>query len=112
MDVGSRGGYEKHWRQLEPNLRVVGFDASQEECEKLNEEEGSKDVKHYPYALGAENSVRDFQVYRNAASSSFFLPNLDRVARFSDKVALEVRSSHALNLESFDSVADKEDLQF
>jgi FkbM family methyltransferase len=107
-DVGSRKGYENHWQAFIPCLQVIGFEASLEECEKLNKENKDKFVKHLPYALGEREEEKAFHIYKNAPSSSFFYPNEPLVSRFADKTNLSTNTKVVLKISTLDDILEKE----
>jgi len=77
FDVGARGGVGKRWQPFFDKLAVIGFDADQEECYKLNETQFPYDVNFQPYALGVldgENatllSLQTLRFFKTAETES------------------------------------------
>ena len=108
LDVGSRGGYENHWRQFKPELQVLGFEADEDECNRLNIENSAKLESHLPNALGEKNQAGHFYLYKNQPSSSFFPPNDALVQRFADYQNLRIESSIELRTSSLDELLLKQ----
>lgn len=103
VDIGSRGGIERHWRVFGNDLRVLGFDADASECERLNRK-NNRYTKHFPYALGERDGVYPFYKMRNAASCSFYKPNAALVSRFPDHLHLQVERATEIRTTTLDSV--------
>ncbi|HEY6980170.1 hypothetical protein [Reyranella sp.] len=46
VDVGCSGGIDPRWRIFEPNLRILGVDASEAECRRLSATERNADAEY------------------------------------------------------------------
>ena len=66
IDIGCSGGIDPTWRVFGDRLRVLAFDASIEECERLTREETHPDIKYiggfvglpkgHPFAIAAAHA--------------------------------------------------------
>lgn len=52
IDVGCSGGIDPAWRIFGDRLRVLAFDASVDECERLTAAEAHSDIKYLPGFVG------------------------------------------------------------
>jgi FkbM family methyltransferase len=51
VDVGMRGGAHEHWKLLGDQVRFIGFDPDEEECQRINERSSRTQSICYPVAL-------------------------------------------------------------
>ncbi len=72
VDVGCSGGIDPAWRVFGERLRVVAFDASVDECERLTAAEKHPDVK---YLAGFVGLPPDHPFARHAAGKPRFVRN-------------------------------------
>lgn len=82
IDIGARGGAGKEWQVYRDQHRVIGFDADEKECKRLNES-ASDYERYYPVALSSMRGKRKFYVHaRHTPTSSFFDSDASFLARF------------------------------
>ncbi|MGH9086443.1 MAG: FkbM family methyltransferase [Acidimicrobiales bacterium] len=77
IDVGARWGIAERWAQLAPDVRILGFDPDEEECERLNAAAvaaGDRTVTYVPVALGASRGTAILHTTREPACSSLYPP--------------------------------------
>jgi FkbM family methyltransferase len=80
VDVGARWGFNSEWEAFGEHLRVVCFEADEEECRRLNTLAPSG-VKYLPYALGRRAGKATFYETRVSASSGIYKTNMDYFSR-------------------------------
>lgn len=84
LDAGARGGFEDHWKWFGNQVRLIGFEPNEKECEKLNDDHKKNNKEYHPIALGAEKGKRILYLYSHRPSSSFYKPNVKLLQRFPD----------------------------
>ncbi len=110
VDVRARGGFEGHWQHYGNQVRLIGFEPDDEECEALNSNTASDAEIYYPAALHRRRGT--FQMYQtpHAASSGFYKTNMKFWDRFPDKVNLGTISAVDVDAVDFDSFARENDI--
>ena len=73
VDVGCSGGIDPAWRVFGERLRVLAFDASVDECERLTSAESHPDVKYMPGFVGLQE---DHPFHAYSAGKPRFVRNL------------------------------------
>jgi FkbM family methyltransferase len=93
IDVGVLGGENMRWHLLGEYLVVHGFDAIEEEIEKLRHQNKGNSNRHYHLiAAGNEDGERDFHFNTaNPTSSSIYAQGEDRSHHFGDRRTDTVR---------------------
>lgn len=82
VDVGVRWGFEPRWAQLAPAARLIGFDADEEECERLRERHRDlANVTFAAVALSDREGEATLHVAQEPASSSLLEPDADVIGR-------------------------------
>jgi FkbM family methyltransferase len=72
VDVGMRHGAEQYWNAFGDQLRVIGFEPDEAECERINASTTTYEKTCYPIALDRIPQVRKFRRRGyNAASNGF-----------------------------------------
>ena len=51
VDVGAREGFEEHWTVYGDQVKLLGFEADANECERLNQQTSDSKKRFYPVAL-------------------------------------------------------------
>jgi FkbM family methyltransferase len=110
VDVGARGGFEKHWATYGDQIRLIGFEADTEECERLNQQGLGPGKRFYPYALHQDKGRRNFYSTAYPASSSFYQPDMKELQRFPDRTNLTVVDTIPLETIDFDSFANENNI--
>ncbi|MBI4595537.1 MAG: FkbM family methyltransferase [Candidatus Tectomicrobia bacterium] len=105
VDVGARGGFEEHWSCYGDQMKLIGFEADVNECERLNRQESGLGKRFYPVALHQNIGRRTFYCTAYPAGSGFYQPDMKQVQRFPDKVNLAVVKTIELDTAGFDSFA-------
>lgn len=90
VDVGARGGEEKHWHLFGNQIKIFGFDADEKETNKLNKLKQNINTTYFPLALWENKGFKKFYITNNLASSTFLLPNKNFLDRFPDRKNLKV----------------------
>src|SRR3989338_6569214 len=76
IDVGARFGKQRPWNQIPAKyLTYYGFEADNEECERLNNNRINNSVVYFPFALSDNESTETLFVTQEKGSSSFYKPN-------------------------------------
>lgn len=97
IDVGARGG-PLHWFDpLFGNLETIGFDMDEAECQRLNQQYGSKGFRYFPAILGERQEERTFHVARFPYSSSLYKNRMEFWQRYTP--------AHMNNLAVIDQIA-------
>jgi FkbM family methyltransferase len=93
LDVGARWGLQRPWNQY-PNefIQYYGFDADQEECDRLNQSIKTKNVRYIPAALSDENSLETLHITHEPGRSSIYKPNVELLNKFYDGEGFKVAS--------------------
>ena len=112
VDVGARGGFEKHWALYGDQVKLIGFEANTNECELLNQQASGFDRRFYPVALHQNTGRRTFYSTAYPAGSGFYQPDMRQVRRFPDKVNLTVIETIDLDTTSFDSFASENGIDY
>ncbi len=107
VDVGARGGFEQHWSLYGEQVKLIGFEADPEECERLNQQEPSSGNRYFPVALYQNRGKKTFYVTAHPPSSGFYPPDMKEVQRFADKVNLSVVKTLETDTVDFDSFASE-----
>lgn len=105
VDVGARGGYEKFWDIWGDQINILGFEADEAECERLNTNKTKMSIRYFPNALDSRKGKRNFYVTGNHASSGFYLPDERFCERLYGDINLAVEKTIQLNTIDFDSFA-------
>src|ERR1700682_4659978 len=87
IDIGVWGGEHERWHVLGEYLVVHGFDAIEEEIDKLRTKNRGKANRHYHWvAAGDEDGEREFHFNAsNPTSSSMYAQSEGRSYHFGDK---------------------------
>lgn len=76
VDVGARGGLAPELHSIRQLVHLIGFDADEAECRRLNAEPHDLHGREFhPVFVGAANGSASFHLYANAAESSSLLPD-------------------------------------
>jgi FkbM family methyltransferase len=76
VDIGVRGGLAPELHPIRGVVNLLGFDADEQECRRMNAE--PHDLHHrkvFPVFVGAENGTSEFHLFRNPAESSSLRPD-------------------------------------
>jgi FkbM family methyltransferase len=103
VDIGARGGFEDQWSIFERQVKVIGFDPDNDECDRLNQLTHDTDVIYYPYALADKISKRNFYETFFPDSSGFYEPDLNFWHRFPDEINLKVKRRLSVNTIDLDT---------
>ena len=103
VDVGSRGGYERHWNLFYNQIKILGFDPDAKECQRLVRQLKNSNISYYPYALWQNIGYKNFYMMSNLPSSSFFKPNYKFWERFPDEVNLKIKKIVKVQTTTLDS---------
>lgn len=109
LDVGARGGFEKHWNVLFEQVTLIGFEPDVKECRRLNKLEKSNTRKYYPLALFDSTGKRKFNLVVNLPqASSFYRFNTKLMSRFYDVVKFANQKRIFVNTSTLDSFIERE----
>ena len=112
VDVGARGGFEKHWALYGDQVKLIGFEADAVECDRLNQRESGSGKRLYPVALHQNTGRRTFYSTAYPGGSGFYQPDMELVQRFPDKVNLTVVDTPSLDTTGFDSFASDNGIDY
>ncbi len=112
IDVGARNGVPSELAGLSEFLNYVGFDADQQECQRLMAERPGDNGSHrvFPYFIGREGTV-DFHLYDDRGTSSSYEIAEEYSAVFLDPPP-HLERAIALSAIPLDDVVDREHLDF
>lgn len=84
VDVGARDGFLGEVEGLKKHINYFGFDADEEECNRLNENppQGFNSFSMLPYFVGKSKESLDFHIYNSPGDSSSYLPASEFVKKF------------------------------
>jgi len=106
IDVGARGGIDTKWYLLdEGNLRILGFEADPQECERLNRQTGDNHT-YFPIALFNRAGAIEINIAQSPATSSIYLPNLSLMDRFPNSDDLKVVKLNRVRCNTLDRVLE------
>lgn len=105
VDIGARRGFEPHWSVYDDQVKLIGFEADAEECERLNQQAAGSGNRFFPVALHQNKGKRPFYVTAYPSSSGFYEANMRYVQRFPDEVNLSVIKTVEMDTVDFDSFA-------
>lgn len=72
VDAGCRWGFPEHWADLEPHVRMIGFDPDEAECRRLDERYRERgDATIVPIALGSAPERRRMRCFKFSGANSF-----------------------------------------
>jgi len=75
-DIGCRGGISPELKNIQEHIYLIGFDADEYECRRLEKQKSNlADIKYYPYFIGNTEGAQKFHLYKNREYSSTYLPN-------------------------------------
>lgn len=106
VDVGARGGFEQLWSVYGNQVKLVGFEADAEECDKLNKQELGVVKRFFPVALHRDKARRCFYVTAFPPSAGFYPADMRFVQRFPDEINLRVIRTVEMDTVDFDTAAE------
>ena len=114
LDVGVRGGVHSRWQRVQGLIDIVGFEADESECARLNEEAkcSSVNVRYLPFALGKnrERGVK-FYICKSPGNSSLYEPNRKFIEDFPYSEEMTAVASAQVDLTTLDDVCRIEELR-
>lgn len=84
LDIGARGGFEVHWGCYGDQVKLIGFEADVEECERLNQQVSNSGIRFFPVALHKDRDKKTFYVTALPAASGFYPTDISFCQRFVD----------------------------
>ncbi|MBI3930998.1 MAG: FkbM family methyltransferase [Chloroflexi bacterium] len=112
VDVGARGGFEEHWSSYGDQVKLIGFEADANECQRLNQQESGLAKRFYPAALHRDKGKRTFYCAAYPAASGFYQPDIKLLQRFPDKVNLVIEKALELDTVDFDTFASNNGIDY
>jgi FkbM family methyltransferase len=110
VDVGSRSGVNHVLSKLalEGLIQVVGFEPDRSECERLGYNQSH--IKHYPYALGSEDTTREFFITKHLGASSFYKPNMEVLKSYPVRDCFEVERTTQIKITTLDKLVEQKEI--
>ncbi len=102
VDVGARGGFERHWSLYGDQVKLIGFEADSEECKQLNQQVSNSGNCFSPIALHQNKGKKTFYVTAYPSSSGFYPADMKYLQRFPDEVNLTVVKTLKMDTVDFD----------
>ena len=90
VDVGARGGFEWFWSFYGDQVKLTGFEADPEECDRLNRQLSNTQGRYFPIALGETVGKRTFYIAALPDTSGVCKPDMKFFHRFLDEVNVTV----------------------
>lgn len=115
VNVGARGGCEPHWRLYKDQVKVIGFEPDEKECNRLNTAEKNKKIRYYNGLLWESSGKRPFYVTKYVPGSSIFKPSREFWSRFPDGEVLNIKKKLQIETITLDEFAQnniREDIDF
>ena len=81
IDVGARGGMQRHWRPFADLMQIDLFEPDAAAC-KIQADKALHNEAWFPVALGGETGLGKLYVLSKPSGSSLFPPNPDVMPRF------------------------------
>ena len=81
IDVGARGGLQRHWRPFASFMHIDMFEPDPEAC-AVQAEKGVANESWFPVALGKTTGQGKLHVLRKPSGSSLYPPNPELMTRF------------------------------
>jgi FkbM family methyltransferase len=100
VDAGARGGIPKHWRPVEPWLRVIGFEPDARSLDSLDE---SDRRRTFPKALASRPGSVTLHLTAEAGDSSVLVPNRPFVDRFPRAERFDVVGTQTVSGDTLDN---------
>lgn len=107
VDIGARGGFERHWSLYGDEVKLIGFEADPEECEQLNQRASNSGNRFFPVALHQNRGKKEFYVTAFPNSSGFYRADMEFWQRFPEEVLLAVEKTIDIDTVDFDSFASE-----
>jgi FkbM family methyltransferase len=106
VDVGARGGMQRHWRPFAQSIRLDAYEPDEEAC-RLQADAKRPNETWFPIGLGRETGTRKLYVLAKASSSSLFPPNREINAAYGYNGATEIARIVDIPLVSLSDAIDK-----
>ena len=107
VDIGARGGFEQHWSLYGDEVKIIGFEADPEECERLNQQASNSGNRFFPVALHQNRGKKEFYVTAFPDSSGFYRADMEFWQRFPEELLFVVEKTIEIDTVDFDSFASK-----
>ena len=104
-DIGARGGFERHWSSYGDQIRLIGFEADPEECDRLNRHVSGSGGRFFPVALHQNKGKKTFYVTASPSSSGFYPADMSFMQRFPEEVNHSIVKAIEMATVDFDSFA-------
>lgn len=102
VDIGARGGLQKHWRPAEKYLQVIAFEPDPQEFKRLVNSADPQRIKYLNTALYKEKATLDFHLTKSPGSSSIFKANRPFRNQFPDSEASDIVRTVQLEADTLD----------
>lgn len=112
-DIGARGGIPGELNDLKPAISCYSFDADVQECERLkkNPPEGLKSYSVFPYFVGSEDGIVDFNLYHHGGASSMLKPD-PRFRKYFAGPDFHIENTIKVKSYTLDQIIEKEKVPF
>lgn len=107
VDIGARGGFERHWSLYGDEVKLIGFEADPEECERFNQQASNSGNRFFPVALHQNRGKKKFYVTALLDSSGFYRADMEFWQRFPDEVNVVLEKTIDIDTVDFDSFASE-----
>lgn len=109
IDVGSAGGFSPRLAAIRSDVDIIGFDADQDECARLNAANGHSE-RHINAAIGRENEKVVLELHKKRKTSSCYRTDMDRVSYFHDSGRFTPDGEISFTTDSLDAVCNRENI--
>ncbi len=112
VDVGARGGFEEHWSLYGNQVKLIGFEADAEECERLNQQMSNSGNQFFPVALHQNRDRKTFYLTAYPPASGFYPVDTGFWHRFVGERNLSVVKTLEMGTVDFDSFASENNINY
>lgn len=102
IEVGARGGFEDLWIVYKDQIQLIGFEADEDECIRLNKQSSNNQNKYYPAILDRNRSLKKFYITSYPPSSGFYKPDQIFWSRFPDYKNIKVEKTISVDTVNLD----------
>lgn len=113
IDIGARGGFEGYLSVFGQDIRKIGFEPDEEECQRLNNKNTQFNERFYPYAIHKDAGSKTFYITEFGASNGFYKPDpfwANRINRCDE--TMTIKDKIEIDTISFDEFCQKQSFPY
>lgn len=113
VDVGARGlGGNERFAVYGDQLKLIGFEPDEKECQRLNQLLQAKGWQFFPVALHRDRKKREFYITAYNQCCGFYHWDPSFISRFPDETNVKVDSITEMDTTDFDSFAHERGIEW